>query len=134
MSQVTQPTVSLQDQVRGHWIVAISALLALLAATAVALVLAIDGGSSGTQASVAEQQPALRSDGGLEESTVAASLAARPSVGPDESKIAVSIGTPTARPAGGLERSQLGHAALMGQAPTPARPDESRVAAAIAGR
>jgi hypothetical protein len=114
MSQATQPTVSLHDQVLGHWIVAISALLALLAAIAVALVLAIDGGSSGTKASVAEQQPALRSDGGLEESAVAASVATPTSTGPDESR--------------------LGHAALMGQAaPTPARPDESRVAAAIAG-
>jgi hypothetical protein len=97
MSQATQPTVSLQDQVRGHWIVAISALLALLAAIAVALVLAIDAGSSGTTASVAEQQPALRAAGGLQESAIAAAIAARPS------------------------------------APTPARPDESRVATAIAG-
>ena len=130
MSQATQSTVSLESQVRAHWIVAISALLALLAAIAVTLVLAIDGASPGTTASVAEQQPALRSDGGLEESAVAASLAARPSTAPDESRVAASIGTGAA---GGLEKSQLGHAALMGPAPAPARPDESSVAAAIAG-
>ena len=133
MSQATQHTVSLQDQVRAHWIVASSALMALLAAIAVALVLAIDGGSSGTTASVTEQQPALRSDGGLEESAVAASVGARASAGVEESRVAASIGTSTSRPTGGLDESRLGHSALMGPAPEPARPDENRVAATIAG-
>src|SRR6185312_358373 len=111
----------------------VSALLALLAAIAVALVLAVDSGSPGTTAAVAEQEHALRSAGGVEESAVAATVAARQSAAVDESRIAASIGTSTGPTAGSLEESQLGHAALMGPAPEAARSDQSHVAAAIAG-
>src|SRR5215204_632091 len=91
MSQVTQPAISVHDQIRAHWVVALSALLALLAAGAVALVLAIDSGPSTTSASVAERQPAVRTDGGPDESAVAASIGSRPSGRPDESTVAAAI-------------------------------------------
>lgn len=144
MSQATQPTVSLPNQVRAHWIVALSALLALLAALAVTLILAIDDGSSGTKASVAGRQPAPasidvqhrvpRAVGAVNDSAVAAAVGIRPSAGPDESHVAASIGTSTARPAGGIDESAIGNSVSMRPVPPPARPDESGVAAAIAGR
>jgi len=113
MSQVTQPAISVHDQIRAHWVVALSALLALLAAAAVSLALAIDSGPS-TSASIAEQQPAVRPDGGPDESAVAASIGSRPSARPDESTVAAAIAG-TTNPGSG-------------------RPDESTVAAAISGR
>ena len=120
MSQVTNPTLSARSQLRAHWVVALSALLALLATAAVVLVLAIDDGSSGIGNSVGErQQPALRVDGGLDETAVAAAVGSQPapSAGPDESAVAASIGR---------------------TAPAPqdfsAGPDESTVASAVSGR
>jgi hypothetical protein len=95
MSQVTHPTTSLRSQVRAHWIVGISALLALLATAAVALVLAIDGGSSDTSSVAQTSQPAVRSDGGPDETAVAGFVGTRggsPAAGrPDESRIAASV-------------------------------------------
>ena len=91
MSQVGQPALSARSQLRAHRIAALSALLALLATAAVVLVLTIDGGSSGTGTSVgARQQPALRVDGGPDETAVAATVGAQaaPSAGPDESAVA----------------------------------------------
>jgi len=90
-----------------------SALLALLAAAAVTLVLFIGNGSSTTTGSVPKPTAAARSDGGLGETAVAASVGSRPSATPDESNIAASIGGP------GM---------------LPGEPDESAVAAAISGR
>jgi hypothetical protein len=94
MSQVVSNTATLRSQVRHHWTVALSVLLALLATTAVVLVLAIDGGSSESVALKA--QPALRTDGGPDESAVAASVG---NAQPDgsgayvsESRIAAAIG------------------------------------------
>ena len=114
MSQVPH-TIPLKNQIRNHWIVAVSALLALLATAAVVLVLAIDGGSTDASTPVAQSShPAARSDGGPDESAVAASVGSRTNAGVDESRIAVSIGSAGDR------------------APTPAsRPDESRIAASI---
>jgi hypothetical protein len=74
------------------------------------LVLVIDNGASTTSGSVTKPQAALRSDGGPDESAVAASVGSRPSAGPDESSIAASIGGPRMHPSG---------------------PDESAIAAAI---
>ena len=68
MSQATQ-SLPLKHQLSAHRILAVSALLALLATTAVVLVLTIDGGST------------------------AASAGARTSAGPDESSIAAAIGS-----------------------------------------
>jgi hypothetical protein len=105
MSHVTHPTLSAKSQLRAHWIVAISAVLALLAAAAVTLVLVINNGTSTTSGSVAKPQAALRSDGGPNEIAVAAAVGSRPSAGPDESKIAASIGGPRMLPSGPGERA-----------------------------
>ena len=53
MSHVAHPTLSARSQLRAHWIVAISAVLALLAAAAVTLVLILDNGASTVSGSVA---------------------------------------------------------------------------------
>src|SRR3954447_21105774 len=98
MSQVTHPTFSTRSQLRAHKVAALSALIALLATAAIVLVLAIDGGSSGTGTSAAERtQPALRGDGGPDESAVAASISRVAPVpqyktgGPDESAVASAV-------------------------------------------
>jgi hypothetical protein len=117
MSQVTSPTAALRSQVAEHRIVALSALLALLATAAVVLVLAIDGGTSDTSSVAQKAQPALRSDGGPEESHVAAAASAPASPGPVESHTAAAIG------AGTQAQSE----------PSRAYVSESRIAAAIAG-
>src|SRR5215218_3163077 len=108
MSHITHPLTSAGSQLRAHWIVALSALFALLATTAVVLVLAIDGGSS-TTSSVADQaRPALRTDGGPDESAVAASVGEQTSAGPSESAIAASIGAAVAeRPTGGPNEANV---------------------------
>jgi hypothetical protein len=96
MSQVASPAVS--SQIRRHWVLAFSALLALLATAAVVLILALDGGSSESVAQTA--RPALRSDGGPDESAVAASIAgkAQPALrsdgGPEESAVAGAVSSP----------------------------------------
>ena len=143
MSHATQPTVSLPAQIRTHRVVALSALLGLLAAIAVVLVLAIDAASPGTKASFAGRQPAPASIdvehrvpmavGAAKESAVAAAVGIHQSAGPDESSVAASIGTSTARPAGGIDESAVGNSVSMRPVRPPARPDESGVAAAIAG-
>jgi hypothetical protein len=98
MSQVNNAAVGLSSHLRERWTVSLSVLAALAAIVAVALVLAIDGGSGGT--SVAQgSEPATRSDGGPEESLVAASVGpagtSAPAGRPDESKVAAAIGAPT---------------------------------------
>jgi len=137
MSQVTHPAVSITQQLRTHWILALSALFALLATAAVLLVLAIDSGSSGTPAVAEQPQPALRSDGGPDESAVAASLGSRTSAGPSESSIAAAIGgTVAERPTGGPEESNVASSVAQAQAGPLAqpRPDEAGIAATISGR
>jgi hypothetical protein len=90
-TQTTQ-SLSLKRQLADHRLITLSALLALLATVAVVLVLAIDGGSTQTSASAARSaEPALRSDGGPEESATAAAIGERVSSGPDESRTAAAI-------------------------------------------
>jgi hypothetical protein len=98
MSQVTHPALSARSQLRAHRVAALSALLALLATAAVVLVLAIDGGSSGTATSAgARQHPVLRVDGGPNESAVGMSISRVAPVpqyrtgGPDESAVASAV-------------------------------------------
>lgn len=117
MSHVGHPTLSTRRQLRAPWIVALSGLVALLAATAVALVLMIDGGASTASSRVASPQAAVRSDGGPDESAVAASVGAQPSSVPRKAAIAASI-----RQGAGPYQ------------PASDRPDESTVAASISGR
>lgn len=121
MSQVSHTAIPLTNQIRNHWVVALSALLALLATIAVVLALAIDGGSTKVSAPVAQSShEAARTDGGPDESAVAAAIGS-PRGGaafasrPDESKVAAALGSAT------------------GSAPPASRPDESKVAASIAG-
>jgi hypothetical protein len=117
MSHVGHPTLSTRSQLRAHWIVALSALVALVAATAVVLVLMIDDGASTASSRTAAPQAAIRSDGGPNESAVAASVGIRASQSPDEAAVAAVVG----RGAGPYQ-------------PASDRPDESAVAASIAGR
>ena len=137
MSQFTHPGVSVTHQLRAHWILALSALFALLATTAVVLVLAIDGGTSETSAAAEQPQAALRSDGGPDESAVAASVGEQTSAGHSESAIAASIGSAVReRPTGGPDESSV--ASSLAQAPAQPqaqpRPDEAGIAASISGR
>lgn len=117
MSHVGHPTLSTKSQLRAHWIVALSALVALIAATAVVLVLMIDDGASTTSSRTAAPQAAVRSDGGPNESAVASSIAPRPTQSPDEAARAALV----AQGAGPYQPASDG-------------PDESAVAASIAGR
>jgi hypothetical protein len=142
MSQVSPTAIPLTDQIRNHWIVALSALLALLATIAVVLALAIDGGSTKVSAPVAESsQQAVRSDGGPDESKIAASIgsaggSAPLASRPDESNVAASIGSASesaplaSRPDESKVAASIGSAGES--APSADRPDESKVAASIA--
>jgi hypothetical protein len=130
MSQVHHPYLTARNSFRAHRIAVLSALLALIATTAVVLVLAIDRGSSGSVA--VSSQPALRTDGGPSESAVAASVGSQPSTGPDESTVAASVGGATPPTSSGPDESTV--AASVGRAtpPTPVRlprggPDPGRV-------
>ena len=117
MSHVGHPTLSTKSQLRAHWVAALSALIALVAATAVLLVLMIDDGASTASSRTTAPQAAVRSDGGPNESAVASSIV------PRENQSAY----------------EAARAALVAQGAGPYRPaspgpDESAVAASIAGR
>jgi hypothetical protein len=116
MSHVVQPRLQVPGPLRKHRFVALAALLALVAMGAVVLVLAIvDNRSTSSVADLPQQ--VTRTDGGPEESAVAAAIGSQPTViRPDESRIAAAISS------------------AREPAPAPARPDESTVASAIAGR
>jgi hypothetical protein len=112
MSQATQ-SVPLRHQLAAHRLLAVSALLALLATAAVVLVLTIDGGSTRTSAAAGQStHPRVLWNGRPAESAVTAPAASQTSAGPDESRIAASIGS-------------------TGEPATAGRPDESGIAATI---
>jgi len=93
MSQMPHTAIPLTTQIRNHWIVALSALLALLATAVVVLALVLEGGSTRASTPLAKSsQPAVRSDGGPDESAVAAGVGSRTTPGPNESKVAAYIG------------------------------------------
>ena len=111
MSQLAHSTIPVV-RTRSRRAVLLGALTAALAAVALAFALA--AGSSDNVVAVTDQsQPALRADGGAEESAVAASVSSRPVAPPDESRIAASI---------------------AGSDAIASSPDESRIAASLAGR
>ena len=111
MSQVTQSTSPL-NQTPHKRAVLLGALVAAVAAIVLAFALA--AASSDDPQHVSDQsQPALRADGGPDESVVAAAAWSRPAARPDESRIASSIRSTDA---------------------FSSRPDESRIAASIAPR
>jgi hypothetical protein len=116
MSHVAQPKLQISRQLTKHRLVALAALLALFATGAVVLALAIADNRS--TSSVADlPQPVARTDGGPEESSVAVAIGSHPTViRPDESRIAAAIGSVRETASGS------------------ARPDESTVAGAISGR
>jgi hypothetical protein len=151
MSQLTQP-ISVREQLRAHWVLALSALLALAATVAVVLVLAIEGGSSETTTAAQRSQPAVRSDGGPNESAVAVSVGSRMSPAPSESTIAAAVAGSVpggywesvdprssyqpapAEGTGGLDESSIAASVAQAQAPEQPRPDEAGIAATISGR
>jgi hypothetical protein len=81
----------------------------------VVLVLLIDDGAPTASSQTAAPQAAIRSDGGPNESAVAAAVGTRPSAGPDESNIAASIGGPRMLPSGPGERAAA--ASIRGAVP-----------------
>jgi hypothetical protein len=118
MSQVTHPKVQFGAQLRAHRLLALAALLALLATTVVVLALALSDNQPTTTVSD-QPAPAVRGDGGPEETAVAASVGTRSVGRPDESKVAAAIG---AAPEPASPAAQA------------SRPDESAVASGISGR
>ncbi len=129
MSQFSHPTIPVRSQIQAHKVAWLAALLALVATATIALVLAIDGGSS--TSSVAEQpQPAVRSDGGPNESSVAATVGSRPSTGPSESTVAASVGS---RPSTGPSESTVAAARSTSPQKASSGPDESATGAALSG-
>ena len=81
MSQLTHPTTTLGDQLKAHRRVVAAALLALIATAAVVLVIEL-GDDATTSSTVSQAQPAVRSDGGPEETNVAATISRQPPVAP----------------------------------------------------
>jgi len=130
MSQLTQP-ISVKQQLRAHWVLALSALLALAATAAVVLVLAFEDGSSETTSAAQQSQPAVRSDGGPNESAVAASIGSRISPAPSESAIAAAVGGSSTS---GYWESVDPRSSYQPAPADAGGPDESRIAATISGR
>jgi hypothetical protein len=104
MSQATQ-SLPLKHQLSAHRVLAVSALLALLATTAVVLVLTISGEATQTSAPAGQStHPRVLWNGRPAESAVpaaAASVGSQTSPRPDESRIAAAIGSSTAPSATG---------------------------------
>lgn len=118
MSNITH-RVPLSTQIGEHRSAVLAGMLALLATTAVVLVLVLAGGQTDSPDTVAAPASvsALRADGGPEETGVAAAVSPKTAPSrPDESAVAASIGSGS-----DIETAQY-------------RPDESAVAAAISGR
>ena len=135
MSQVTQPRISLPTHVRPRRTVWLGALLALTAGAAVVLILALGNEPAEVSPSVeAQAQPSLRSDGGPEESSVAANVGSRPAVSPNEAQIAASIAGTTPEVSTGPDESRIAAAVGGSSSERSGGPDESRIAASISGR
>ena len=80
MAQTTQ-SVPLRHQLAAHRLLAVSALLALLATAAIVLVLAIDGGSTGTSAAAGQSaHPRGLWNGRPAEGAMAAPLKVSPTI------------------------------------------------------
>jgi hypothetical protein len=124
MSQLTHPRTPLGAQIRALRPTALAAVLAGMAVLLVLVLVLAIGDKPSTTDSADRSQPAVRVDGGPEETGVAAAIAPKPAVAsPDESRIAADLTFP------GLARD----ARAAGE-PASSRPDESAVAAAISGR
>jgi hypothetical protein len=134
MSHVSHPSISIRTQLRARQVAWFAAILALLATATIVLVLAIDGDDTGTSSVATQSQPAVRSDGGPNESAVAASVGSVPSTGSSESTVAASIGGGRTQPLGGPDESNV--AASLSTSPRQASsgPDEAATASAVSGR
>jgi hypothetical protein len=108
------PAVVLRSHYRQLRTLLAIALVALVGLSVAVVTLAVDDDGATTAQTV--QQASTRTDGGPEESRVAASIAAPNVASPDESKIAAAISK-------GVEPTT----------PDTGRPDESRIAASISG-
>jgi hypothetical protein len=97
MSQFAHPPTPGWSSIRSHRVAVLITVLVLAAASALAMVLIIDGGSSDQVSSPSAQHvPATRPDGGPDESAVAADMVRQQFVaptrrGPDESRTAAAI-------------------------------------------
>jgi hypothetical protein len=126
MSQATvstqHPAVVLRSRYQQLRALLAVAMIAVVGLSAAVVILAIDNDGatsfgSASQVSTPSQATAIRSDGGPEESALAATLGSRPTAAhPDESKTAVAVGS------GEVSSTETGG------------PDESAVASAISGR
>ena len=112
MSQVTQPRIPLTPPLRTSRAVWIAALVALVIGAGLVLALTLGSGSDSTSTGAGRFRVVRAA--GPSESAVAASVGNRTVVGPSESSVAASIRSTPYQASSG--------------------PDESRVAAAIAGR
>ena len=135
MSHLSHPRISSHFHVsrRTMWL---GALLALVATGAVVLILAIGNDSTDDATSVsAPSQPSLRSDGGPEETGVAASVGSRPSTGPSESSIAAAVGAASvpvsSTDTSGSSESRIASAVGGSPSQSSSGPDESSVAASL---
>lgn len=132
MSQVTHPRISVPALARPRRTVWLGALLALAAGAAVVLILALDNQSSEHAATVgAGAQPSLRADGGPEETAVATAVGSHPVAGPDESRVAASLGTGSPRVSSAPDESRIAGSIGAGSRQVSNPPDESRIAASV---
>src|SRR4051794_32227898 len=135
MSQVTQPKVSLPPLVRPRRIVWLGALLALAVGAALMLIVALGHDTAdNTVPAGAQAQPSLRSDGGPEETAVAAAVGSRPAVGPNEAQVAASIAGAAPEASSGPDESPTAAAVGGTSSESASAPDESGIAASISGR
>ena len=133
MSQFSHPTHTIRSQVQAHKAAWLAALLTLIAVGAVFLILSLDGDSSSSSTTY-QSQPAVRTDGGPDESGVAASVGSRPSTGSSESAVAAAVGSRTARVTGGPDESSVAASISKSSQPQQSGPDEAATASAISGR
>ena len=92
MSEATQSRAQLPSVARPSRTVWLAAALALAATIAVVLIFTLGGESSKSTTPVsAQSHPSLRSDGGPEESGIAATIGSGAESGPDESRIAAYV-------------------------------------------
>jgi hypothetical protein len=96
MSQVTQPRFQISRYEPSNVMLVLASALALAGTIAVVLLFVLDD-SSDTSSGSGVSGPALRSDGGPDEGTIAFSVGSRAPAGPNEAAIASSVrsGTPT---------------------------------------
>ena len=134
MSQVAQATISPATQVRSPHESWAAAVLAFMAIAAVVLILALQDESprrTSPERRTSARSP-VRGPTAGPRSHVAASVGSRPAAGPDEARIAGSIGTATPEVSGGPD--EMIAVTVGGSSSASASgPDESRIAVTVGG-